>query len=51
MGSTGGGIIWANGQKLHENYKIKIFGSKQEKGQANLYTVAVELTAETPVYM
>ena len=33
-----GGQFWQNGQKLHENYKIGIFGSKQwgdMEGQAN----------------
>ena len=29
LGSTSGGTIWTNGQKLHENDKIGIFGSKQ----------------------
>ena len=28
MGSTGAGQFGRNGQKLHENYKISIFGSK-----------------------
>ena len=35
LGSTSGGTIWRNGQKLHENDKIGIFGSKQWGGQAN----------------
>ena len=36
MGSTGGGQFGQNGQKLHENDKIGIFGSKQwGGGQAN----------------
>ena len=29
MGLTGGGQFGQNGQKLHENDKIHIFGSKQ----------------------
>ena len=39
MGSTGGGQFGQNSQKLHENDKIDIFGSKQwgdmGGGQAN----------------
>ena len=31
MGSTGGGQFGENGQKLRENYKIGILGSKQER--------------------
>ena len=32
MGSTGGGQFGQNDQKMHENYKISIFGSKQWGG-------------------
>ena len=36
MRSTGGGQFGQNGQKLHENDKIGIFGPKQwGEGQAN----------------
>ena len=38
MGLTGGGQLGQNGQKLHENYKIVILGSKKWgawQGQAN----------------
>ena len=32
MGLTGGGQFGQNGQKLHENYKVGILGSKQWRG-------------------
>ena len=35
MGSAGWGEFGQNGQKLHENYKISIFGSKQRGGDGH----------------
>ena len=54
MRSTYGETVWENGQKLHENYKIKILGGKTVgdiKGQvgATFRVVGGDLTSLPPL--
>ena len=48
MGLTGGGQLRQNGHKLHENYKIDIFGLQQWGDMGGHFWVVGGIPTKTP---